>query len=381
MFLKVYKLDPAYFVATPSLAFQAMLKVTKAEIETFTDIDMILMAEKEIRGGLTQVIKKHAVANNKYLPDYEGTKKSVFLQYLDANNLYGYGMSKKLPLKDYKWADSSMITEEFIKNYDENSDTGYLLKADVEYPKELASAHRDLSFLPKRRFKKMKKFKHEVTKEIEKGHRKVYKQIDITHITHEPENNKLIATIQYKDKHVVCITSMKQTLKHRLKLKKVHRVISYYQSNWLKVYIDKNNDLRKHAKNEFEKHFFKLMNNSVFGKLIENVRKRRNIKLVVSEERRKKLASDPNYKVCTTFSDELIAIEMRKTHIVMNKPIIVGEAILDKGKELMYSFYYEYLKPKFKDNLQLLYMDTDSFVFEIETDDFFKETKFDLKEY
>ena len=133
-----------------------MLKVTKAEIETFTDIDMILMTEKGIRGGLTQVTKKHAVANNKYLPDYDSTKKSVFLQYLDANNLYGYAMCKKLPLNGYKWVDISMITEEFIKNYDEEGDTGYLLEVDVEYPKELASAHRDLPFLAKRRYKLIK---------------------------------------------------------------------------------------------------------------------------------------------------------------------------------------------------------------------------------
>ena len=114
-FLKVYNPDPTYFVLTPSLAFQAMLQVTKAEIETFTDIDMTLMTEKGIRGGLTQVVKKHAVANNKYLPDYDNTKKSVFLQYLDANNLYGFALCKKLRLNRYKWVDISMITEEFIK--------------------------------------------------------------------------------------------------------------------------------------------------------------------------------------------------------------------------------------------------------------------------
>ena len=112
-----------------------MLKVTKAEIETFTDIDMILMTDKGIRGGLTQVVKKHAVANNKYLHGYDNTKKSVFLECLDANNLYGYVMCKKLPLNGYKWVDISMITEDFIKNYDEEGDTGYLLEVDVEYPK------------------------------------------------------------------------------------------------------------------------------------------------------------------------------------------------------------------------------------------------------
>ena len=290
--LKVYNLDPAYFVSTPSLAFQAMLKVTKAEIETFTDIDMILMTEKGIRGGLTQVVKKHAVANNKYLHDYDNAKESVFVQYLDANNLYGFAMGKKLPLNGYKWVDISMITEEFIKNYDEEGDTGYLLEVDVEYPKELAGAHRDLPFLAERRYKLIKKFKHEVTKEVEKAHKRVYKQFNITH---EPEN-KLIATVQDKDKYVVNISTLQQALKHGLKLKKVHRAIRFYQSNWLKVYIDKNTELRKEAKNEFEKDFFKLMNNAVFAKMIENVRKRSDIKLIVSEERRKKLALEPNYK-------------------------------------------------------------------------------------
>ena len=109
----------------------------------------------------------------------------MFLEYLDANNLYGYAMCKMLPLNGYKWVDISMITEEFIKNYDEEVDTGYLLEVDVEYPKELAGAHRYLPFLLERRYKLIKKFKHEVTKEVEKAHKRVYKQFNITH---EPGN-------------------------------------------------------------------------------------------------------------------------------------------------------------------------------------------------
>ena len=123
------------------------------------------------------------------------------------------------------------------------------------------------------------------------------------------------------------------------------------------------------------------MNNSVFGKMIENVRKRRQIKLIVTGEQRKKLVSEPNYELCTTFSDHLMAIEMRKTQVLMDKPTMVQQARSDKSKELVYNFYYEYLKPKYKDKVKLLYMDTDSFVLEIETDDFFKDTKDDLKEW
>ena len=102
--LKEYQLDPAYFVSTPSLTLEAMLNITKAKIELFADINMVLMTEKGIRGGLTQVVKKRAIANNKYLPTYEKSKKNVFLQYLDANNLYGYAINKTLPLNSYKWA-------------------------------------------------------------------------------------------------------------------------------------------------------------------------------------------------------------------------------------------------------------------------------------
>ena len=123
------------------------------------------------------------------------------------------------------------------------------------------------------------------------------------------------------------------------------------------------------------------MNNSVFGKMIENVRKRREIKLIVTEERRKKFVLEPNYASCTTFLDHLMAIEMRRTNVLMDKPIMVGQAILDKSKELMYSFWYEYLKPKYKDKINLLYMDTDSFVIKVETDGFFKDAKDDLKEW
>ena len=143
----------------------------------------------------------------------------------------------------------------------------------------------------------------------------------------------------------------------------------------------KNTELRAKAINEFEKNSFKLMNNSVFGKMIENVRKRRDIKLIVTEERRKKLISESNYESCTTFSDELMAIEMRKTSILLDKLIIVGQAILDKIKELMYEFYYDYLKPKFKDKVKLLYMDTDSFVLHIETEDFYEDIKNDIHDW
>ena len=246
-----------------------------------------------------------------------------------------------------------------------------MLEVDIENPKHLYKAHEDLPFLPEKRKPLDKPYKLEVSDVVKKAHNKALKQFNITH---EPKN-KLIATIQNKVKYAVNISASKQALDHGLILTEVHRVIEYNQSNWLKPYIDKNTKLRANAKNEFEKNFFKLMNNAVFGKMIENVRKRRDIKLIVTEERRKKLTSEPNYESCKAFSDHLMAIEMRKTSVLMDRPIMVGKAILDKSKILMHEFYYDYLKPKYNDKVKLLYMDTDSFVLHIETEDFFEDIK------
>ena len=127
----------------------------------------------------------------------------------------------------------------------------------------------------------------------------------------------------------------------------MHRVIKFRQEAWLKPYIDKNTELRTNAKNEFEKDFFKLMNNSVFGKTMKNVRGHRDVELIITEQRRKKLTSEPNYDSCKQFTNDLMAIEMRKTEVLMDKPIVVGQAILDISKTLMYEFWYDYLKPKY----------------------------------
>ena len=119
-------------------------------MEVFTDIDMVLMTEKRIRGVLTQVIRKYGIGNNKYLPNYDDGKKTTYLEYLDANNLYGYAMNKKLPLNGYKLANKSISTDDAIKNYDDDGDKGYLLEVDVEYPKYLHATRQDLPFLPEK---------------------------------------------------------------------------------------------------------------------------------------------------------------------------------------------------------------------------------------
>ena len=145
------------------------------------------------------------------------------------------------------------------------------------------------------------------------------------------------------------------------------------QEEWLKPYINMNTKLITEAKKNFEKDFFKLMTNAFFGKTMENIRKHRDIKLVTTDKRRNQLVSEPNYHTTKYFSENLLAIEMKKTKVKMNKPVYLGMSILDISKTLMYEFWYDYIKPKYEDRAKLCYMDTDSIVIYIKTEDFYKE--------
>ena len=149
--------------------------------------------------------------------------------------------------------------------------------------------------------------------------------------------NKLISRFGDRNKYIVHIVALNQALNHGLKLKKVHRVIEFGQEAWMKTYIDKNTELRMKTKNDFEKDFFKLMNNASFGKTMENIRNHRDIKLVTRNEQRKRYVSRPNYHASKQFGEDLTAIEMRKTNIFMNKPVYLGQATLDISKILMIS--------------------------------------------
>ena len=190
-----------------------------------------------------------------------------------------------------------------------------------------------------------------------------------------------------KKNYVVHIRSLKQALNHGLILKKVYRVIQFNQEAWLKPYIDMNTELRKKVKNDFEKDFFKLMNNAVFGKTMENATKHRYIKLVKIDKRRNQLVTEPYYYTIKCFSENLLAIEMKKTKVKMNKPIYLGLSILEISKILMYEFWCDYMKPKYGDNVKLCYMETDSFIMNIKTEDFYKdiandvEKRFDTSNY
>ena len=193
------------------------------------------------------------------------------------------------------------------------------------------------------------------------------------------KTKKLVCNLYNKKNYVAHINVLKQALSHGLKLRKVHRVIEFEQEAWLKKYIDFNTDLRTKATNEFEKDFFKLMNNAVFGKTMENVPKHRDIKLLRTDKKRNKLVSEPNYYTMKLNDDNLAIIEMRKVKVKMNKPIYLGLLILKLSKITMFEFN-DYVKVKYEDRARLCYMDTDSSVLNVRTKDFYRDISEDVKD-
>ena len=348
--LKNYGLDPVYYYTAPGLAWDAMLKMTKINLELLSDVDKLLMVEKGIRGGISIISNRYGKANNKYMKEYNKRELIKFLMYLDANNLYGWAMTQKLPVHSFKW-----MTNQEIENLFNNQivqvweKTPCILEVDLEYPEELHDLHNDYPLCPER-------------VECDKGIK------------------KLIPNLRDKNNYVVHYKTLMQYLSLGIKLKKIHRGIKFIEAAFLKPYINKNVILRTQAKNEFEKDFFKLMNNAVFGKTMENIRNRVNVKLTNTEEQFKKLVAKPNYESRKIFNENLVSVHMKKTSLTMNKPVYLGMCILDLSKTLMFDFHYKYIKPKYGSKAKLLFTDTDSFLYEIQTEDFYKDISGDVKD-
>ena len=344
--LKHYKLDPVHFYTSLGLTWKAYLKCTGINLELLTDPDMLLMFEQGIRGGITQAVHKYASANNIYMGDkFNPNEDTTYLQYLDMNNLYCRAMSQPLPTGGFKWVD---VNPNEISELATRTDKGYLLEVDVSYPKELYNPHNDLPFMCER--------------------------MEINGV------EKLVPNLRDKKNYVIHIQALNQALQHGLRLDRIHRAMEFNQSPWLKTYIDFNTQLRMAATNDFEKDFFKLMNNSVFGKMMENIRKHRNIKLVTTEEKYLHTVMKSNFKSGVLFGENLMGCEMGKIKVVMNKPVYLGQAILDLSKIVMYEFHYDYMVPKYGlEKLKLCYMDMDSLVYDIKTGDFYEDIANDVE--
>ena len=365
MCLSYYGLDPVYYYTLPNFAFDAMLKLTGIEIDLVYNQEMYEMIEAGLRGGMTQTTCKKVEANNKYMgSDYDSGKESSYINYLDANNLYGLSMIQKLPYRSLKWDDK--ITEDDIINYD-NGRTGYILEVDLEYPKELHDLHNDYPLAPEVMNVKANMLSEE---QVE-----IYKLINGSKEPKDEKTKKLILNLNDKSKYVVHIRTLQFYLKHGLKLKKIHRAIKFEQKEILKPYIEFNTEKRKNARNDFEKDIFKLLNNAVFGKTMEDKRKHLDFEIVSDERRFMKCVNNPSFKHSHIINENLVGVEKQKPKLKLDKPIFIGMSILDLSKQHMYKFYYDVMKPKYEENIRMVYTDTDSFAFHTKTDDIYQDLK------
>lgn len=378
-----YGIDPTWYVSLPSYAWDCAMKVTDIELELLTDANKYLFFERGIRGGVSMVTHRHAKANNKYMGEqYDPMEENSYIGYLDANNLYGWAMSQPLPTGAFKWENApwshtlARSTVDWIKNIPADSEIGYVFEVDMDYPEHLHDLHND----------------YPLAVENLRVNNEELSDYQRELLTYVPSTcggvDKLIGTLKSKKNYVVHYRNLQLYLDLGLKLTAVHRCLSFEQSAWLKPYIDLNTKLRTESNNDFDKDFYKLMNNAVFGKTMENVRNRIDYKLMYDDDNKeRKYISKFNFAGITHFNDHMTGILMRKVHVKLNKPIYCGFAILELSKLHMLDFHYNHVMKTYgHDNVKLLFTDTDSLCYHIKTDDFYKDMRdskelFDLSDY
>ena len=325
-----YELDPAHYVSAPQLSWDAMLKQTKCRLELITDPEMYRMLVNSMRGGICMISGRYSKANNKYMGTlFDPTKPTIFIINLDANNLYGKAMSYPMPQSGFTW-----LTPEQWQSIDwvsqmVDQSTGYFVECDLEYPAELHESHNDYPLAPERVAVTptvLSDKQVEVAREYSRG----LSQKDV----------KLLPSLLDKENYVCHYLNLKFYLEHGMKLKKIHRVIRFQQSRWLEPYISKNTKLRAAANSEMEKEFYKLMNNSIYGKTCENQSKRSDIKLVNDPNEFKKLACKPHCQDVRIFNEQLVGVNMKKVKVMINKPFYVGFAVLELSKLHMYQYVF-----------------------------------------
>ena len=362
--LKNYHLDPAHYYTSPGLSFDACLKMTRAKIELLADSDSLLFFESAIRGGVSMITHRYARANNPHLEHHDPLLPSSYLQYYDANNLYGWSMSQPLPTGNFKFLNFSDFCNIDFAKIPDDSETGYMLEVDLVYPPELHDLHNDLPLAPERI-------------SIPEDYLSPY-QLELRQklgIKHNSKFEKLVPNFLPKQRYVLHYRNLKYYREKGMILQKIHRVMSFTQSPWIKPYVDFNTLQRQNASSSSEKNFFKFMNNALFGKTMQNLRKQCDMKLTTSADKVRNLVAKPNFESFLHINEDLVALRMRPVRIVWNKPTFTGACILDLSKLHLFKFHYDVMKARYGNKAQLLFTDTDSLCYHIITDDLYDDMK------
>jgi hypothetical protein len=387
MIIDKFGLDPCHYLTLPSMGNDAMLKFTNVKIELFQEDkhDMYLQLEDRVGGISTTGGISYAKANNKYLDDYDDSKPSTFIWNIDAVALYGKAMTEKLPKDGFKHED--VATFDLEQAYrDADGDKGYFLIVDAHLPNEYHDEQNDYPCFPET---------IEITEDMLSPFNK--RELDILHteLGHTTKrttykSSKLSPNLKPKKNYLVHIKTLKLYTQLGWVIDKIHTVISFNQSAWLKPFVDYCSHERQKATSEFYKALWKLIPNSIYGKFLENLRNRMNIHFFTSSDtaRMDKYRQKFNYKRSELIHENLQMIEMGKLKCSLNRPIHVGIAILQLSKHTMYNFFYNVIRKKYP-TARLIYTDTDSLHLYIETEDLYQDIvndkdfldQFDLNDY
>ena len=346
-----FGINPLYCVSLPGYTWQCGMKYTDINLQTLQDKEMILLLENNIRGGISSVM------GDRYIKSDDNKK----ILYIDANNLYGHSMSQYLPFDEIKF-DNNVTLEDIINTPDDN-DIGYFVEVDLKYPDNIKEKTKKFPFAP-------------VNKKINHDNYNDYMK-EIRPDTYV-QTKKLICDWSDKKNYLIHYRMLKFYIRHGMVVERVHNIISFKQSRWLEKYISFNTQKRNQALNDFEKDFYKLLNNAFYGKTMENVRNRLKIKFFKKDDYREiiKQQSKLTFNGIHKSYENCYSYTVRQNEVLMDKPIYLGFTVLELSKLLMYETYYDKLQLYFgQANIQLHYMDTDSFVLSVNTKNIFKDLR------
>ena len=360
-----------HYVSSPSLAWDAALKMTNIELELLHNKEMYDFIERGIRGGISIIAKRFARANNPgcRIRKFDPMQKLKYLIYLDANNLYGYAMSQALPIKDFLAKDEIQNISTSFGSIDDDAETGYIFEVDLKYPAKIHDHHNCLPLSPERVL---------IDDTWYSPFQKQFPQ--------QLPQQRLTPNLMDKKRYIIHYRDLKLYTELGMQVTKIHRVLSFAQSRWLKPYIDYNTECRKLSKSLLEKDFYKLMNNAVYGKTNENLRNRVNVEVITDRKIALKRIAKPAFKRSQIIQEDLVIIQSAITTLNLNKPIYVGFSVLELSKALMYDFHYNHIKKKYKDDkVNLMFSDTGFLLYEIETDYIYKDLEdkdmYDFSDY
>ncbi|XP_034246763.1 uncharacterized protein LOC117648370 [Thrips palmi] len=356
-----YKIEPTAFYSLPGFSLQAALLMCNAKVELLTDREMLLMVNGAIRGGMTVCSHRYSKANNKDLADFDPGKPSTYITAWDANGMYALAQKGALPTGNFRWLETEELDNIDVFQLSPLDKTGYFFEVELTVPDDPA-IHEYLSDFPPA---------------------PVLKKVNIDDLSPYQQNHwnrpaqmqeKLILDLTDKQKYVLHYLTLRCYAELGIKFV-IKRGISFSQDNWLSPYIDFNTGMRQKATTSFAKSLFKLLLNSLFGKLMERKELRRRVVLAVGKKSVVRYASKPSFYDFTVIKPNFVAIELKQTSVTLDVPFICGATVLEISKCFMYSMFYKVIRPSFQNPPRLQYMDTDCFVLLIESDDLIKELK------